>query len=121
MRHLLSAWSTGVVDQYEACLLLASSCHTFLGFLYSGDFTLSSLTMSPAVLVSDAAVDSQSESSALCINLWRAKTNPFGCIYPGRTGIELYPVAAMLNFLAVRPPGKGLLSMQADGTLLLKQ
>ena len=124
MRNLLHTWSSAPTDHYKSRLMWAASCLAFFGFLRSGEFTLRSLAESPAILASDAAVDSRTEPSVVTIRLRRAKTDPFGrgvSIYLGKTETDICPVAAILNYLAVRPQGEGPLFVHRDGSPLLKQ
>lgn len=124
MRHLLSSWSVAGGDQYEARLLWAASCLAFFGFLRSGEFTLASQSAIPAIMANDVAVDSREHPSVVSVHLRRAKTDPFGrgvSLFLGRTGVDLCPVAALLNYLVRRPTGEGPLFVHADGSPLLKQ
>ena len=78
---------------------------------------------SPAIQSSDVSVDSHTYPSILRIFLRRAKTDPFGkgvyvCV--GRTNSSLCPVAAILGYLAIRPPGRGPLFIFRDGTPLTR-
>lgn len=123
MRRLLLAWSSGIENEYETRLLWAAACLGFFGFLRSGEFTLESTTSAPAIMSSDVAVDSRFTPSVVSIHLRKAKTDPFGrgiTLYLGKTGSDLCPVAAVLNFLAIRPTADGPLLVHADGSPLLK-
>ena len=77
----------------------------------------------PAVLAGDVAVDSHTNPTMIRVFLRRAKCDPFGKganIYIGVTGSELCPVAAVLNYLAVRPQQSGPLMVWNDGSPLTR-
>ena len=55
----------------------------------------------------DVAVDSHTTQSNIVIHLKRSKNDLFGVgawLHLGATGQRLCPVAALLGYLAVRPP-----------------
>ena len=104
-------------------MMWAASCLAFFGFLRSGEFTLQTAAAAPAIRASDAAVDSHTAPSVVCIHLRKAKTDPFGrgiSLYLGRTGTDICPVAALLNYLSIRPRGDGPIFVHQDGSPLLK-
>lgn len=88
----------------------------------SGEFTSSSNDEAGHSLsVADIAVDSRLEPKVVTIHLKCSKTDPFGAgcdIHLGRTGQLLCPVAALLGYLAVRPPTPGALLIFEDGSPL---
>ena len=125
MAHLLSAWQSGIEDDYETRLLWAAACLAFFGFLRSGEFAAETSTTPPSIQVSGVSIDSRTAPSVVSIHLRKAKTDPFGrgiTVYLGKTGRDLCPVAAILNFLAVRPPTKpdAHLFVHNNGSPLLK-
>ena len=82
------------------------------------------LPRAPAICRSDVAVDSRSSPSVLSVHLRRAKTDPFGravTLFLGRSQSDVCPVAALLNYLAIRPAAEGPLFIHANGTPLLKR
>ena len=112
-----------MANQFEATLLWAASCLGYFGFMRAGEFTMTDPKESPAIQSSDVSVDSHTYPSILRIFLRRAKTDPFGkgvyvCV--GRTNSSLCPVAAILGYLAIRPPGRGPLFIFRDGTPLTR-
>ena len=114
MQHFLSSCSVAGGDQYEALLLWAISCLALFVFIHSDEFTLTSQSPTPAVTVSDMAVDSQADPSVVSMHLRRAKTNPFGCsisVFLVRTGAHLCHVAALFNYLVSCPTNKGPLTL----------
>ena len=106
MAHLLSAWQSGIEDDYETRLLWAAACLAFFGFLRSGEFAAETSTTPPSIQVSDVSVDSRTAPSVVSIHLRKAKTDPFGrgiTVYLGKTGRDLCPVAAILRLLGRTP------------------
>ena len=98
----------------------AASCLAFFRFLRSGEFTLQTAAAAPAIQVSDTAMDSHTVPSVVCIHLRKAKMDPFGrdiLLYLGRTGTDICPVAALLNYLLIRPCGDGPMHVRAPGWL----
>ena len=76
----------------------------FFGFLRAGEFTCpAAAEFSPTMLeVSDVSIDSHTMPTAMHVHLKQSKTDPFGAgyvLHVGRTGNDLCPVAAMLNYL----------------------
>ena len=120
---LAAVWAGGLVPEYDARLLWAACCVGFFGFLRAGEFTSTSLQPSPSICVSDVAVSSHTAPSVVRVHLRRAKTDPFGHgveIFLGKTGKPLCPVAAILNYLLIRPPGDGPLFVLKDRKPLSK-
>ena len=106
-------------DQYTGRLLWAACCLGFFGFMRCGEFLVTKAGEQPAVLAGDVAVDSHSNPTMLRVFLRRAKCDPFGNganIYIGVTGSALCPVAAILRYLAVRPPHPGPLMVRKDSS-----
>ena len=69
----------------------------------------------------DVFVDSHSSYSHLAVHLRQSKTDLFGAgvtLHFGITGDVLCPVAAMLGYLALRPPSPGPLFIFSDGATL---
>jgi len=107
-------------------MLWAACCLGFFGFLRAGEFTIQkaqdfdpSLSLCPH----DVSVDSHANPSMVRIHLKRSKTDPFRHgvdIFVGRTDSDLCPVAAVLAYIAVRPPLPGPLFIFADGQPLTR-
>ena len=77
----------------------------------AGEFTAVSMAP-PGYLLSEVAINSRFVPTVVRLRLCRAKTDPFGRgleIFLGVSGIEVCPVTALMRYLAVRPPGDGLL------------
>ena len=105
-------------------MLWAACCVGFFGFLRAGEFTVSSnreFDPSSALTLEDVAVDQHANPSMIQINLKQSKTDPFRHgvdIFLGRTNMDLCPVAALLAYIAVRPPVPGPLFVYPDGSFL---
>ena len=124
MRCLLAAWTSGIKSEFETRLLWAASCLVFFGFLRAGELTLESASAQPAICRSDVAVDSHSSPTVLSVHLRRAKTDPFGrdvTLFLGRSQSDVCPVAALLNYLAIRLAAEGPLFVHSNGAPLLKR
>ena len=81
-----------------------------------------SVSMPPSemLIIDDVAIDSHEAPSHMTICLNRSKTDPFGAgftLHLGRTGDDLCPIAAMLGYLARRPPGPSLSGCVTDSSL----
>ena len=122
MRQLQNVWSNApAVDQYQATMLWAACCLGFFGFMRAGEFSATNPREPPSIRASDVAVDSHANPTMVRVFLRRAKTDPFGkgvSVYLGRTNSSLCPISALLNYLAIRPPGEGPLFTHQSGTPL---
>ena len=125
MRQLQIASAEIFSGSVESKLFWAACCLGFFGFMRSGEFTSPSrvLTSQPAITLGDVAVDSHANPKLIKVTLRRAKTDPFGRgvdIFFGRTSATVCPVAAILDYLAIRPKGEGPLLVHADGSPLTR-
>eukprot|EP00731_Ephydatia_muelleri_P001265 Em0001g1265a len=71
----------------------------------------------------DLAMDDPGSPSFIRVCIKQSKTDPFcqgAYLYVGRTGTELCPVAALLDYLCVRGPGEGPLFRFEDGRPLTR-
>ncbi len=113
-------WSIPPV-QYNQVMLWAACCLGFFGFLRAGEFTCTAAEATdPPLSPSDIAVDSR---DLVIIHLWRTKTDPFGVgcyVYVGRTNTTPCPVAAVLNYLSLRPSSSGPLFLFENGSPLTR-
>ena len=125
LHAIFSVWSRAP-PSFDRTMLWASFCLGFFGFFRSGELTCPSLEafwpdmLSPA----DITVDSHVDPSYISVFLKRSKTDPFGAglsVHVGRTGDQLCPVAAILAYLAIRPPSPGPLFVFQDGSSLSQQ
>ena len=119
LRHLYSVWCVQTMP-YSNRMLWAACCLGFSAFLRSGEFTCPSLSAYVSSMLSprDIATDSLSSPTFLAITLRSSKTDLFGTwhsLYIGATGNYLCPVAAILSYMAIRPPLPGPLFIHENG------
>jgi hypothetical protein len=125
--HLLRAlhriWSTPPV-LYNHVMLWAACCLGFFGVLRAGEFTCTTAdTTDPPLSPSDIAVDTRDNPQLVVVHLRRTKTDPFGVgcrVYLGRTNTTPCPVAAILNYLSIRPATSGPLFLLESGAPLTR-
>ena len=107
-------------------LIWAACCLCFFGFLRAGELTVPdgcSFDPRSHLGVGDVAVDDKKLPSLIRIRIKQSKMDPFRKgvnIFIGRTGNELCPVAAMLDFLRVRGMDAGALFTFRDGRVLTR-
>ena len=123
--QLLQVWSAELTsgDAFQARLLWATACIAFFGFCRLGELLQTSTSVSAPLMLSDLSIDSHSAPSQIRVLIKRAKNDPFGhgaAVILGATGKDLCPVIAILNYLAVRPPGPGPLLIWQDSLPLLR-
>ena len=122
LQHLLRAWSSHS-SHYEAVMLWAACTLGFFAFLRAGEFIAGESNGHSVLTPADVRVDSRENPSFLAITLRDSKTDPYGIghvLYVGRTGSPICPVAAMLSFLAIRPPMAGPLFIHVDSSPLTR-
>ena len=108
---------------YLHTLLWAAACLAFFGFLRMGEVT-SSPESPPTILASGLAIDSHTNPTMIKVVLGRTKTDQFNrgtAIYIGKTGSDICPVRAILQYLATRPtPRQGPLFVHQDESPLTR-
>ena len=93
-------------------MLWAAATLCFCGFLRSGEVTIpteAAFDEATHLTFSDLAVDEVQAPKVLKVHLKASKTDPFRAgvdVYVGKTGTNLCPVGAMLDYLVVRGPGQ---------------
>ncbi len=117
--RLHQSWSSGNHSYNNNCLW-AACCVGFFGFMRSGEFTCKSwAAYNPHMLsLSDVSIDSQANPSVVHLTLRQSKTDVFGTgvtIHLGRTHTVLCTVAALLAYLAIRPPTPNPLFLTQSG------
>ena len=111
---------------FDNIMLWAASCLCFFGFLRAGELTVpTEPDHDPGVNLnfSDVAVDSKRNPSLLKVHIKASKTNPFRKgiqIFIETTGNDLYPVNAMLAYLARKGPQSWPLFLFEDGCFLTR-
>ena len=108
-------------------MLWAAACMCFIGFLQCSEVVISSnASYDPQVNLSleDIQVDSQVKPSYVEVNIKASKTDPF-CqglrVYLGATSRDIYPVSAILCYLALRGAGPGPFFKFRDGKGLTRE
>ena len=113
--------------EWDSKLLWAACCLCFFAFLRAGEMTVpSDRYFDPAVhmCVGDVAIDDPTQPSMLRVTIKQSKTDPFRKgvnLFVGRTHSPLCPVAAVLDYLAVRGTEPGPLFRYEDGRMLTRQ
>ena len=111
----------------DAKMMWAACCLCYFGFLRCGEMTVrSNQSYDKAVhlSVADIAVDDATSPSVLQVRIKESKTDPFRkgvCLFLGRTGSALCPVAAVVDYLCQRGMSPGPLFVFEDGRFLTRQ
>ena len=104
-------------------MLWAACTLGFFGFLRSGEFTVVPGINQTLLSPSDIRVDSHQDPTYVAVTLRGSKTDPFGVgctLFIGRTNSSICPVAALLAYLAIRPPSPGPLFVHDNGSPLTR-
>ena len=126
LRAIKRVWEPLAADP-DIVMLWAACCVAFFGFLRIGEMSVpDNDSYDPAVHLSrqDIALDDASSPSVVRVRIKQSKTDPFSKgidLYLGKTSSDLCPVAALLNYLAVRSKVDGPLFMFKDGRSLTRQ
>ena len=116
-----SSTSTDVVMLWAAC------CLAFFGFLRAGELTVPTDTgydASVHLSYSDISVDNPSSPSIVKVVIKQSKTDPFRkgvSLFLGKTGSDICPVNALLQYLLRRGQHDGPLFVFLDGRFLTRQ
>ena len=110
---LKAVWSTMEGEEADMMMLWAACCLGFFAFLRAGEFTVPSDTEFDEevhLTWNDVSIDDPGSPSFLRVHIKQSKTDPFRegtHLYVGRTGTELCPVAAILDYMCLRGQGRG--------------
>ena len=111
---LKAVWSRMAGEEADMMMLWAACCLGFFAFLRAGEFTVQSDTEFDEEVHlnwNDASIDDPGSPSFLQVHIKQSKTDPFRegtYLYVGRTGTELCPVAALLDYMSLRGQGRGI-------------
>ena len=124
LRKLKGVWSATAADR-DAKMIWAASCLCFFAFLRAGELTVPDDGYDPKVhlRVDDLASDDSKNPTFLRITIKQSKTDPFRKevdLFVGRTGTDLCPVAAVLDYLQCRGMSSGALFILKDGRPLTR-
>ena len=123
--RLKEVWSASGGDR-DSKMVWAACCLCFFAFLRAGEMTVpSDKEFDPVVhlCVGDIAIDDPTQPAMLRVTIKQSKTDPFRKgvnLFVGRTSSPLCPVAAILDYLAVRGMRPGPLFLYQDGRLLTR-
>ena len=112
---------------YNNIMMQAACCLAFFGFHRVSEFTTPSDTQYNKdchLSIDDISIDSRDNTQLLKITLKQSKTDPFRVgvdLYLGATVGTIYPIKALLPYLAVRGQYKGPLFILEDGKYLTRQ
>ena len=126
LRRLKATWSPTGGD-VDTKMMWAACCLGFFAFLRAGEMTVpSDAEYDPGVLLSirDVALDSSLQPSLIRVTIKQSKTDPFRQgvdLFVGKTGTDLCPVAALLDYLVLRGTKDGPLFLYSDGRFLTRQ
>ena len=120
MQKLQGVWAQAPPDlRFKASMLWAACCLGFFGFMRAGEFTSDS--RDPQEFVYPMLRKTHIHHPQWCKYTCEEPYGKEVAIYLGRTHSVLCPVAAVLNYLAIRPPGEGPLFVRKDSTLLTRE
>lgn len=126
LRKLKSVWTRGGAGSYEQALWWATATTTFFTFCRLGEVILEKeVNYDPNSHLSlrDVAADRAKDPTMISLMLRCSKTDQVRKgtkLVMGRTGDDLCPVAALLDYLAQRGSQPGPLFINKDGRPLLK-
>lgn len=126
LRSIKTSLAAKALD-YNNRLYWAAMCLAFFGFLRCREFTVpegQGFDATVHLAVNDIAVDAGVYPAGISVRIKASKTDPFRqgvTLYLGKTGVDLCPVAAMVDYLSVRGSSPGPLFQFRDGSALHRQ
>ena len=125
LRDIKVVWNRSNDQDYV--MLWAACCLAFFGFLRIGEMVApSEAQYDPGanLCVDDVAVDQKESPTVIRVSIKQSKTDPFRRgvdLFLGKSGTDLCPVVAILNYLVVRGVTPGPLFLYRDGRFLTRQ
>ena len=119
---VLSSSST----EYQTIMLWAARNVAFFGFLRVGEMTVpnqAAFNESVHLSLGAVTVDSRCNPTTMWVNIKQSKTDPFRAgvkLCLARTESPIYPIKAILPYLAIRGSSPGPLFIFSDGTYLTR-
>lgn len=106
-------------------VLWAISATSFFGFFRLGELLPDTASFNAAIHLAwgDVAVDSNLNPQVVQIHLKRSKCDQFGAgsdVVVGRTGVDLCPISALLDYITSRGDRPGPFFMTTSGNLVVK-
>ena len=126
LRKLKEVWSASGAER-DTKLMWAACCLCFFGFMRAGELTVPNeeeFDEAVHLCVSDLALDDRRNPSMVRVTVKQSKTDSFRKgvdLFIGRTGTDLCPVAALLDFISARGPRPGPLFVFKDGSTLTRK
>lgn len=126
LRKLESVWAESASNP-DTKLIWAACCLCFFAFLRVGEMTTPdtrSYDPGAHLCYADIALDDARKPSFMRVRIKQSKTDPFRGgidLFVGRTGSDLCPVAALLDFLRCRGPSTGPLFKFSSGQFLTRK
>ena len=126
LTRIEEGFQKSIPSKFDITMLRAACLLAFYGFLRCSKFTIPSLqAYNPThhSSTTDIKVDSHNTPSIITVQIKSSKTDPFGkgaTIYLGKGRSSLCPVAAILQYLAIRPSDNGPLFIDHTGKPLTK-
>ena len=126
LRKLKAIWLGGNNISFNETMLWAASLTTFFSFCRSGEVTIenkASYDHKTHLSFSDLALDNAASQSVISLNIKCSKTDQgrVGCqVILGKTGDDLCPIMALLDYLARQGDKPGTLFQWQEGTPLSK-
>ena len=113
-------------SEYQNVLTWAACCTGFFGFLRCGEFLVpDGATFSPDIhlTIADVTFQASAQEQVFYLNIKVSKTDQYrqgSTVALGSTGADLCPVAALLDYLALRGKSDGPLFRHEDGSPLVR-
>ena len=126
MRQIKSVLSQKGPTYYNI-FIWAACCVGFFGFLRCGEFLVSDgcdFDPNTHLSLADISFDTSGESWSFVLSIKASKTDQFrkgALVALGATNLDLCPVAALLDYLAIRGPAPGMLFCLEDGRPLKRK
>ena len=118
LTRIEEGFQKSIPSKFDITMLRAACLLAFYGFLRCSEFTIPSLqAYNPThhLSTTDIKVDSHNTPSIIAVQIKSSKTDPFG-----KGATSLCPVAAILQYLAIRPSDNGPLFIDHTGKPLTK-
>ena len=126
LRRIKTSWESVPLTP-DTVMLWAACSLAFFGFLRAGELSVPSdaaYDLKVHLNVSGIAVDNPVSPTVIRVSIKQSKTDPFRRgvdLFMGKTGTDLCPVKAMLQYLVVRGTQREALFRFQDGRLLTRQ
>ena len=126
LRHILTLSRDQEINGPDWEMFWGAACLTFFGFLRAGEAmapSIQSYNPNCHLSIADLSADHNSNPSLIHVRIKVLKTDPFRrgtTVVLGKTGKDLCPVSALVDFLHIRGMSPGPLFRHRDGRPLSK-